>query len=114
MPLSEPPQFSRNYVSSEELVSRTLIANDEFHLLYSNNGALVFTVPPDVFAEGVQISLAKFDVAAGLPVFATGVGVTLESSGTLGPTAQFSIASIIRVPSDLAGDDNTWIVVGNV
>jgi hypothetical protein len=81
-------------------------------MLYSNNGALVFTVPPDVFGEGVQISLADFD--AGVPVFAPGAGVTLNTSGTLGPTAQFTVASIIRVPFDVSGDDNSWIVVGSV
>lgn len=109
MPISQP---SRNFVSTNELVSRTLNIGDAFHLLYSNNGALVFTVPPDVFGQGVQISLVDFD--AGVPVFAAGGGVTLSSSGTLGPTAQFSVASIIRVPSDVSGDENTWIVVGNV
>ncbi len=109
MPLSQP---SRNFISTNETVSRTLNIGDAFHMLYSNNGALVFTVPPDVFGQGVQISLCDFD--AGVPVFAPGAGVTLSSSGTLGPTAQFSVASIIRVPFDVAADDNTWIVVGNV
>jgi len=109
MPISQP---SRNFVSTNETVSRTLNIGDAFHLLYSNNGALVFTVPPDVFGEGVQISLADFD--AGGPLFAAGGGVTLSSSGTLGPTAQFSVASIIRVPATVSGDENTWIVVGNV
>ena len=65
MPISQP---SRNFVSSNETVSRTLNIGDAFQLLYSNNGALVFTVPPDVFGEGVQISLADFD--AGGPLFA--------------------------------------------
>jgi len=109
MPLSQP---SRNYISSNELVSRNLNIGDAFKMLYSNNGALVFTVPPDIFGEGVQISLCDFD--AGVPLFAAGAGVTLSSSGTLGPTAQFSIASIIHVPFSVAGDNNSWIVVGAV
>lgn len=110
MPLSQP---SRNYVSMVETASRNLSIGDAFKMLYSNNGALAFTVPPDVFGEGVQISLCDFD--GGVPLFAAGVGVTLNSSGTLGPTAQYTVATIIRVPSDLvAGDENTWIVVGSV
>jgi len=109
MPLSQP---SRNYVSSIEIASRTLTVGDAFHMLYSNNGALLFTVPPDVFGEGVQISLCDFD--AGVPLFAVGVGVTIQSSGTLGPISQYSVASIIRLPSALSGDENTWIAVGNV
>lgn len=109
MPLSQP---SRNYVSSNEDTSRDLNIGDAFKMMYSNNGALVFTVPPDVFGEGVQISLCDFD--AGVPLFAAGVGVTLNSNGTLGPSAQFTVASIIRVPFSVSGDDNTWIVVGNV
>lgn len=109
MPVTGP---SRNYISTDEQASRDLNIGDAFHLLYSNNGALVFTVPPDVFGEGTQISLCDFD--GGTPLFATGAGVTLESSGGLGPSAQFTVASIIRVPFDVAGDDNTWIVVGSV
>jgi hypothetical protein len=109
MPVSQP---SRNYISSDEQASRTLNIGDAFHLLYSNNGALVFTVPPDVFGQGTQISLCDFD--AGVPVFAPGGGVTLSSSGGLGPSAQFTVASIIRVPFDVSGDENTWIVVGSV
>ena len=109
MPVSQP---SRNYISTDEQASRTLNIGDAFHLLYSNNGALVFTVPPDVFGQGVQISLCDFD--GGVPLFAEGAGVTIETSGTLGPTAQFTIASIIRVPFDVAGDDNTWVIVGSV
>jgi len=109
MPVSQP---SRNYISTEETASRTLSLGDAFHLLYSNNGALVFTVPPNVFGQGVQISLCDFD--AGVPLFAAGAGVTLNSSGTLGPTSQFTVASIIRIPAVISGDENSWLVVGNV
>jgi len=109
MPISQP---SRNYVSSNETVSRTLDIGDAFKMIYSNNGALVFTVPPDVFGEGVQISLCDFD--AGVPLFAAGAGVTLNTNGTLGPAAQFTVASIIKIPSSVSGDENSWIVVGNV
>lgn len=107
MPISQP---SRNYVQAIELASRDLSIGDAFQMLYSNNGALVFTVPPDVFGDGIQISLCDFD--GGVPLFAAGAGVTLNSGGTLGPTAQFTVASIIKVPADLAA--NTWIVVGSV
>lgn len=93
-----------------ETVSRTLVASDAFQLLYGNNGALVFTIDAGIFADGTQISLCDFD--AGSPVFAAGAGVTIESSGGLGPTAQFTIATIIKVPTDLASE--TWIAVGSV
>jgi hypothetical protein len=110
MPLSQP---SRNYVQSEEIASRTLNVGDAFQMLYSNNGALVFTVPPDVFGDGVQISLCDWD--AGVPLFAAGVGVTLNTSGGLGPLNQFQVTTIIRVPPGLvAGDENTWFVMGSV
>ena len=110
MPVSQP---SRNYIDDIEDASRTLNIGDAFKILYSDNGALVFTVPPDVFGKGIQISLCDFD--GGVPVFAPGAGVTLNSGGGLGPAGQFTVASIIRVPADLvAGDENTWIVVGNV
>ena len=93
-----------------ELASRTLVANDAFQLLYGNNGALVFTIDADIFADGTQISLCDFD--GGAPVFAAGAGVTIESNGGLGPTAQFTVATIIKVPTDLATE--TWIAVGSV
>ena len=98
---------SKIYVQSVETASRNLDASDAFRLLYSDNGALVFTVPADTFEEGTQISLCDFD--GGGPVFAAGGGVTLSTSGTLGPIAQFTIASIILTPTA-----NEWIVVGNV
>ena len=98
---------SKNYIQTLETVSRTLEFSDAFLLLYSNNGALVFTVDADIFIEGTQISLCDFD--GGAPVFAAGGGVTLSSGGTLGPVAQFTVASIILSPVA-----NQWIVVGNV
>jgi hypothetical protein len=105
MPLTgELPQ---NYVQTLEDTSRALLVGDAFVLLYSNNGALVFTVPEDIFSEGTQISLCDFD--GGAPVFAAGAGVTLSSAGGLGPLAQFQVASIILTPTD-----NEWIVVGSV
>lgn len=111
MPLTSTAPL--NYIQDVEIASRTLIAADSFRMLYANNGTLIFTVPPDIFGNGVQISLCDFD--GGVPLFAPGVGVTINTAGTLGPTAQFSVASIIRVPADLvAGDINTWICVGNV
>jgi len=110
MPLINP---RKNYVSSVEVASRTLDISDAFRMLYSNNGLLSFTVPPDVFGEGVQISLCDFD--GGAPIFVAGGGVTFNTSGGDGPAAQFTVASIIRVPADLvAGDENTWVIVGNV
>lgn len=108
MPLTVAPTLA--YVSGIETVSRTLDANDAFKLLYGNNGALVFTIDADIFADGTQISLCDFD--AGLPVFAAGGGVTINTSGGLGPTAQFTVASIIKVPTALAVE--TWIAVGSV
>jgi len=102
--LSQP---SRNYVQQFETADRTLNIADAFKMLYSNNGALEFTVPPDVFGEGIQISLCDFD--GGVPLFVAGAGVTLNSAGTLGPTAQFTVASIILTPTA-----NEWIVVGSV
>jgi len=107
MPLSQP---ARNYVQSVEDASRTLNIGDAFQMLYSNNGALVFTVPPDVFGQGTQISLCDFD--GGTPVFAAGAGVTLNSAGGLGPTAQYAVVSIIAVEPSLGA--NTFIVVGSV
>jgi hypothetical protein len=107
MPLSQP---SRNYIQMIELASRTLNVGDAFQMLYSNNGALVFTIDAGIFGEGTQISLCDFD--GGVPVFAAGGGVTIETSGTLGPTAQFTVATIIRVPEDLQTE--TWIAVGSV
>lgn len=107
MPLSQP---SRNYIQSIELASRDLNIGDAFQMLYGNNGALVLTVPADVYGDGTQISLCDFD--GGAPVFAAGAGVTLNSSGGLGPSAQFTVASIIKVPTELAVE--TWIVVGSV
>lgn len=104
MPLSA---LSKNYLQGLEAVSRTLIIGDAFRMLYSNNGALIFTVEADVFGEGTQISLCDFD--GGVPLFAAGAGVTLSSNGTLGPIAQFTVATIILSPTA-----NQWIVVGNV
>jgi hypothetical protein len=99
--------LSKNYIQSLEVANRDLIIGDAFQMLYSDNGALVFTVPADLFGEGTQISLCDFD--GGGPVFAAGAGVTLSSNGTLGPTAQFTVATIIQSPIP-----NEWIVVGNV
>ena len=93
-----------------ELASRDLNIGDAFKMLYANNGALVFTLDAGIFGEGVQISLCDFD--GGAPVFAAGAGVTIETNGTLGPIAQFTIATIIRVPDDLAAE--TWVAVGSV
>jgi len=107
MPLSQP---SRNYIQMIELASRDLNVGDAFQMLYGNNGALVFTVEADIFGDGTQISLCDFD--GGAPVFAAGGGVSLSTNGGLGPSAQFTVASIIKVPSDLAAE--TWIVVGSV
>jgi hypothetical protein len=107
MPLSQP---SRNYVQQIELASRTLNVGDAFQMLYGNNGALVFTVDAGIFGEGTQISLCDFD--GGAPVFAAGGGVTIQTSGGLGPSAQFTVATIIRVPDALASE--TWIAVGSV
>lgn len=90
-----------------ETASRTLEASDAFQMLYSNNGALIFTVPQDIFAEGTQISLCDFD--GGVPLFAAGGGVTLSSAGTLGPLARYQVASIILTPTA-----NEWIVIGSV
>lgn len=107
MPLSQP---SRNYVQLIELASRDLNIGDSFLMLYGNNGALVFTVPANVFGDGTQISLCDFD--GGAPVFAAGGGVTINTSGGLGPSAQFTIATIVKVPTDLAVE--TWVAVGSV
>ncbi len=107
MPLSQP---GKNYVQMIELASRTLNVGDAFQMLYSNNGALIFTIDAGIFGEGVQISLCDFD--GGVPLFAAGAGVTIQSSGTLGPTAQYTVATIIRVPEDLSTE--TWIAVGSV
>jgi len=107
MPLSQP---SRNYVQMIEIASRILNVGDAFQMLYSNNGALEFTINAGLFGDGTQISLCDYD--GGAPVFAAGAGVTIDSSGTLGPTAQFTVASIIKVPSELAVE--AWIAVGNV
>lgn len=93
-----------------ELASRSLNVGDAFQMLYANNGALVFTVEAGIFGDGTQISLCDFD--GGAPLFAPGAGVTISSSGGLGPSAQFTVASIIKVPSDLAAE--TWIAVGSV
>ena len=107
MPLSQP---SRNYVQMIELASRTLNVGDAFQMLYSNNGALVFTIDAGIFGDGTQISLCDYD--GGVPLFAAGAGVFIDSSGTLGPTAQFTVASIIKVPTDLAAE--SWIAIGSV
>lgn len=107
MPLSGP---GRNYVETIELASRILNVGDAFHMLFGNNGALVFTVDADIFGDGTQISLCDFD--GGSPVFAAGGGVTINTSGGLGPTAQFTVATIIKVPTDLAVEE--WIAVGSV
>ena len=107
MPVSQP---SRNYVQAIELASRTLNVGDAFQLLYGNNGALIFTVDAGIFGDGTQISLCDFD--GGAPVFAAGGGVTINTNGGLGPTAQFTIATIIKIPTALATE--TWIAVGSV
>ena len=107
MPLTQP---NRNYIQSIEIASRTLNSGDAFHLLYGNNGALLFTIDAGIFGDGTQISLCDFD--GGSPLFVAGGGVTISSSGGLGPTAQFTVATIIKVPSDLATE--TWIAVGSV
>ena len=105
MPLSG--NLTQNFTQTLETVSRTLIVGDAFIMIYSNNGALVFTVDADIFSEGTQISLCDFD--GGSPVFAAGGGVTLSSAGGLGPLAQYQVASIILTPTD-----NEWIVIGSV
>jgi hypothetical protein len=105
MPLTG--ELAQNYTQTLEDASRDLLISDAFLLLYSNNGALVFTVPEDVFSEGTQISLCDFD--GGAPVFAAGAGVTLSSAAGLGPLAQFQVASIILTPTA-----NEWIVIGSV
>ena len=107
MPISNP---SRNYIQAVELASRTLNIADAFQLLYGNNGALVFTVDADIFGPGTQISLCDWD--GGSPVFAAGAGVTINTAGGLGPTAQYTIATIIMVPAALGAE--TWVAVGNV
>jgi hypothetical protein len=107
MPLT---QDSKNYIQMVELVSRALNVGDAFQMLYGNNGALVFTVDADIFGDGTQISLCDFD--GGAPVFAAGAGVTINSAGSLGPLSQFQIATIIKVPTDLAVE--TWVAVGSV
>ena len=108
MPLSG--DLSRLYMQTIETVSRTLVANDAFKMLYANNGALVFTIDAGIFADGTQISLCDFD--GGGPQFAPGAGVFINTSGGTGPTAQFTIATIIKVPTDLSAE--TWVAVGNV
>ena len=109
-PLFTPFTLDQAYVQSTETASRTLDADDAFAMLYANNGALIFTIDSGIFDEGVQISLCDFD--GGGPVFAAGAGVTLQSSGALGPTAQYTVASVIRVPESLSTE--TFIVIGNV
>ena len=110
MPLSQP---SRNYIQQIETANRDLNTGDAFQMLYGNNGAIVLTVVAGIFGEGTQISLCDYD--GGSPVFAAGAGVILNSSGGLGPTAQYTVATIIRVPVDLqAGTDEEYIVVGSV
>ena len=110
MPLSQP---TRNYIQAIETVSRSLTTADAFKMLYANNGALIFTVEAGVFGEGTQVSLCDYD--GGLPVFAAGAGVILNSGGGLGPSAQFTVASIVRVPVALqAGADEEFIVIGSV
>lgn len=108
MPLSG--NLSRLYMQMIETASRTLEANDAFQMLYGNNGALVFTIDAGIFGDGTQISLCDFD--GGSPVFLAGATVTIETSGGLGPSAQFTIATIIKVPTDLASE--TWVAVGSV
>lgn len=105
--LSQP---SRNYIQMIELASRALNSGDAFQMLYGNNGALIFTINAGIFGDGTQISLCDFDGDS--PVFAAGAGVTIESGGGLGPSAQFTVATIIKVPTDLAVE--TWIAVGSV
>ena len=113
MPLSGAvpiANIQKAYIQTVEIVSRILNIEDAFVLMYANNGALVFTVPPfsDVeFIEGTQISLMNFD--GGAPLFAPGAGVTINSAGTLGPVAQSTVASIILSPIP-----NIWTAVGNV
>jgi hypothetical protein len=107
MPISQP---SRNYVQNIETVSRSLNIGDAFQMLYGNNGAIVLTVEEGIFGDGTQISLCDFD--GGAPVFAAGAGVTINTSGGLGPSAQFTVATIIKVPTELAAE--TWIAVGSV
>jgi len=113
MPLSGAvpiASIQRAYIQSVETADRILTLSDAFVLLYANNGALVFTVPPFIdveYIEGTQISLLDLD--GGAPVFAPGAGVTINSSGGLGPSAQFVIASIILSPTP-----DTWTAVGGV
>lgn len=108
MPVSQP---SRNYVQALlGATSRSLNIGDAFQMLYSDGGGITLTVEADIFGDGVQISLCDFDGSS--PVFAAGAGVTLETSGGLGPSAQFTVATIIKVPTLLAAE--TWIVVGSV
>lgn len=101
---------SRNYTQSVETASRNLTTGDAFVMLYSNNGALVFTVPAGVYGPGTQISLVDWD--GGGPAFAAGAGVTINSSGGLGPTAQYLVTSIVLAPPDLG--DNVWFAFGSV
>ena len=112
MPLSG--NLTQNYTQTIEIASRTLIVGDAFNLLYSNNGALVFTIDAGIFSDGIQISLCDFD--GGLPVFAAGVDTVLNTSGGLGPSAQFTVVSIIKIPTELnvTFGVEEWIVVGSV
>lgn len=107
MPLSQP---ERNYVMTEFAGSRILSDGDAFQLLISNDPAAVnITVPPDVFGAGVQISVLQYGV--GIPTFVAGAGVTIQSAGTLIMTAQYGIATLIRLPDEFA---NEWILAGAV
>ena len=91
MPLSQP---ARNYIQAIELASRDLNVGDAFQMLYGNNGALVFTVPADVFGDGTQISLCDFD--GGAPVFAAGAGVTINTSGGLGQARNLQLQRLLK------------------
>ena len=108
MPLTSP---TRNYVETVFTLDRILTIGDAFQLLISNDPlALNITVPPDVFGEGVQISVLQFGV--GIPTFVAGGGVTLNTASTLAITVQFGIGTLIKLDDELGL--NQWLVTGAV
>lgn len=108
MPLSQP---EKNYVTTVFVGDRTLALGDAFQLLICNDAAAVnITVPPDVFGDGVQISVLQF--AAGIPTFVPGAGVTLNTAATLAVTAQFGVATLIKLDDELGA--NQWLLSGAV
>lgn len=89
----------------------SLVVSDSGKLVTSDNAAaVVFTIPPALFAAGEQINVQS--IGAGLTSFVAGTAVTVTSTGATSAApilrAQFSACTIICTAS------NTFTVIGDL